>query len=162
MTQSHLRQPQPDQPFALRRSFSLAASQGALAPLAVNGPWPFSAPENQVTTGASGVGCRMDPDPTGAKTVDQDEVARFSRLAGEWWDPHGPMAALHKFNPVRLTYIRDRTAEHFGRDPKSLASLSGLRFLDIGCGGGILCEPLARLGASVVRADPSAKDIAVG
>ena len=52
----------------------------------------------------------MDPHPTGAETVDQDEVARFSRLAGEWWDPHGPMAALHKFNPVRLAYIRDRTA----------------------------------------------------
>jgi len=71
------------------------------------------------------------------------------------------MATLHKFNPVRLTYIRDRAAEHFGRDPKSLGSLSGLRFLDIGCGAGILCEPLARLGASVVGADPSAKNIAV-
>jgi 2-polyprenyl-6-hydroxyphenyl methylase / 3-demethylubiquinone-9 3-methyltransferase len=103
----------------------------------------------------------MDPHPTGAETVDQDEVARFSRLAGEWWDPHGPMAALHKFNPVRLAYIRDRTAEHFGRDPKSIGSLAGLRFLDIGCGAGILCEPLARLGASVVGADPSAKNIAV-
>jgi 2-polyprenyl-6-hydroxyphenyl methylase / 3-demethylubiquinone-9 3-methyltransferase len=103
----------------------------------------------------------MNPQPNGAETVDQDEVARFSRLAGEWWDPHGPMATLHKFNPVRLAYIRDRTAEHFGRDPKSLDSLSGLRFLDIGCGAGILCEPLARLGASVVGADPSAKNIAV-
>jgi len=103
----------------------------------------------------------MNPQPNGAETVDQDEVARFSRLAGDWWDPRGPMAALHKFNPVRLAYIRDRTAEHFGRDPKSLGSLSGLRFLDIGCGGGILCEPLARLGASVVGADPSAKNIAV-
>jgi 2-polyprenyl-6-hydroxyphenyl methylase / 3-demethylubiquinone-9 3-methyltransferase len=103
----------------------------------------------------------MNPQPNGAETVDPDEVARFSRLAGEWWDPHGPMAALHKFNPVRLAYVRDRTAEHFGRDPKSLASLSGLRFLDIGCGGGILCEPLARLGASVVGADPSAKNIGV-
>ena len=103
----------------------------------------------------------MDPHPTGAETVDQDEVARFSRLAREWWDPHGPMAALHKFNPVRLGYIRDRSAEHFGRDPKSLGILSGLGFLDIGCGGGILCEPLARLGASVVGADPSAKNLAV-
>ena len=103
----------------------------------------------------------MNPQPNGAETVDQDEVARFSRLAGEWWDPHGPMATLHKFNPVRLAYIRDRTVEHFGRDPKSLDSLSGLRFLDIGCGAGILCEPLARLGASVVGADPSAKNIAV-
>ncbi|MGO9628913.1 MAG: bifunctional 2-polyprenyl-6-hydroxyphenol methylase/3-demethylubiquinol 3-O-methyltransferase UbiG [Xanthobacteraceae bacterium] len=97
----------------------------------------------------------------GAGTVDQDEVARFSRLAGEWWDPRGPMAALHKFNPVRLAYIRDRAAEHFGRDPTKLDSLKGLRILDIGCGGGILCEPLARLGASVVGADPSEKNIAV-
>jgi len=103
----------------------------------------------------------MDPHPTGAETVDQDEVARFSRLAGEWWDPRGPMAALHKFNPVRLAYIRDRVAEHFGRDARGLDSLAGLRLLDIGCGGGILSEPLARLGASVLGADPSAKNIAV-
>jgi len=102
----------------------------------------------------------MDPHRTGAETVDQEEVARFSRLAGEWWDPQGPMAALHKFNPVRLAYIRDRTAEHFGRDPRSLDSHAGLRFLDIGCGAGILSEPLARLGAAVVGADPSAKNIA--
>ena len=102
----------------------------------------------------------MDPHRTGAETVDQEEVARFSRLAGEWWDPQGPMAALHKFNPVRLAFIRDRTAEHFGRDPRSLDSQAGLRFLDIGCGAGILSEPLARLGAAVVGADPSAKNIA--
>ena len=94
-------------------------------------------------------------------TVDQEEVARFSRLAGQWWDPHGPMAALHKFNPVRLAYIRDHAAEHFGRDPKRLDSLAGLRILDIGCGGGVLSEPLARLGAAVVGADPSASNIAV-
>ena len=68
----------------------------------------------------------MNPQPNGAETVDQDEVARFSRLAGEWWDPRGPMAALHKFNPVRLAYIRDRAAAHFGRDPKQLDSLAGL------------------------------------
>ena len=94
-------------------------------------------------------------------TIDQEEVARFSRVAGQWWDPHGPMAALHKFNPVRLAYIRDRAAAHFGRDPTRLDSLAGLRVLDIGCGGGILCEPLARLGASVVGADPSESNIAV-
>jgi 2-polyprenyl-6-hydroxyphenyl methylase / 3-demethylubiquinone-9 3-methyltransferase len=103
----------------------------------------------------------MDRQPTNANTVDQDEVARFSRLAGQWWDPRGPMAALHKFNPVRLAYIRDRAAEHFGRDPTRLDSLSGLRVLDIGCGGGILCEPLARLDAAVVGADPSESNIAV-
>jgi 2-polyprenyl-6-hydroxyphenyl methylase / 3-demethylubiquinone-9 3-methyltransferase len=103
----------------------------------------------------------MDRQPTGASTVDREEIARFSRLAGQWWDPRGPMAALHKFNPVRLAYIRDRTAEHFGRDPTRLDSLAGLRILDIGCGAGILCEPLARLRASVVGADPSDSNIAV-
>ena len=103
----------------------------------------------------------MDREPIGAGTIDQDEVARFSRLSGQWWDARGPMAALHKFNPVRLAYIRDRAAQHFGRDPKRLDSLAGLRVLDIGCGGGILSEPLARLGASVVGADPSDSNIAV-
>src|ERR1700746_2156077 len=79
-----------------------------------------------------------------ADTVDDDEVARFSRLSGEWWDAHGPMAALHKFNPVRLAFIRDRAAGHFHRDASRLDSLAGLRILDIGCGGGILAEPPAR------------------
>src|ERR1700691_4580154 len=96
-----------------------------------------------------------------AGSVDQDEVARFSRLATQWWDTRGPMAALHKFNPVRLAYIRDRAAEHFGRDPARVDSLAGLRVLDIGCGGGILSEPLARLGARVLGADPSESNIAV-
>jgi 2-polyprenyl-6-hydroxyphenyl methylase / 3-demethylubiquinone-9 3-methyltransferase len=103
----------------------------------------------------------MNPQASDAETVDRDEVARFSRLADTWWDPHGPMAALHKFNPVRLTYIRDRAAEHFGRDAANLRSLADLRILDIGCGGGILCEPLARLGAAMVGADPAEKNIAV-
>jgi 2-polyprenyl-6-hydroxyphenyl methylase/3-demethylubiquinone-9 3-methyltransferase len=103
----------------------------------------------------------MDRQPTNAGTIDDDEVARFSRLSGQWWDQRGPMAALHKFNPVRLAYIRDRLAGHFSRDPKRLDSLAGLRVLDIGCGGGILSEPLARLGAAVVGADPSDSNIAV-
>ncbi len=102
----------------------------------------------------------MQHDPAGS-TVDRDEVAQFSRLAGRWWDPRGPMAALHKFNPVRLAFIRDRATDHFDRDRTRLDSLAGLRILDIGCGGGILCEPLARLGATVVGADPSADNIAV-
>jgi 2-polyprenyl-6-hydroxyphenyl methylase / 3-demethylubiquinone-9 3-methyltransferase len=103
----------------------------------------------------------MDRQPTQTGTVDQDEVAHFSRLAGQWWDPRGPMAPLHKFNPVRLAYVRDRAAAHFGRDPKRLDSLAGLRILDIGCGGGVLSEPLARLGASVTGIDPSGSNIAV-
>jgi 2-polyprenyl-6-hydroxyphenyl methylase / 3-demethylubiquinone-9 3-methyltransferase len=96
-----------------------------------------------------------------ADTVDEEEVARFSRLSAQWWDVHGPMAALHKFNPVRLAFIRDRSTAHFGRSPNRLDSLSGLRLLDIGCGGGILAEPLARLNAAVVAIDPSESNIAV-
>jgi 2-polyprenyl-6-hydroxyphenyl methylase/3-demethylubiquinone-9 3-methyltransferase len=94
-------------------------------------------------------------------SVDTAELARFSALASEWWDPRGKMAPLHKFNPVRLAYIRDQVASHFGRDCKKLDSLKGLRILDIGCGGGVLSEPLARLGAPVVGADPAAANIAV-
>jgi 2-polyprenyl-6-hydroxyphenyl methylase/3-demethylubiquinone-9 3-methyltransferase len=93
-------------------------------------------------------------------TVDADEVARFSALAAEWWDFGGKMGVLHKFNPVRLGYIKDAACRQFERDPKRLDSLAGLRILDIGCGGGILCEPLARLGAEVVGADPAAANIA--
>ena len=94
-------------------------------------------------------------------TVDEAEVRQFERLAAQWWDPRGSMAALHKFNPVRLAYIRDRACAHFGRDPKRLDSLEGLRILDIGCGGGLLSEPLGRLGAVVVGADPSETNIVV-
>ncbi len=95
-----------------------------------------------------------------ATSVDAAEVERFSRHAPDWWDVRGPMAALHKFNPVRLAYIRDKAAQRFSRDPKTLGSLKGLRMLDIGCGGGILSEPLARLGADMVGADPSQDNIA--
>jgi 2-polyprenyl-6-hydroxyphenyl methylase/3-demethylubiquinone-9 3-methyltransferase len=93
-------------------------------------------------------------------SVDAAEVERFSRHAADWWDARGPMAALHKFNPVRLAYIRDQAAARFDRDPKKLDCLKSLRMLDIGCGGGILSEPLARLGAQMVGADPSEENIA--
>jgi len=96
-----------------------------------------------------------------ASSVDEREVEQFARLGTRWWDPQGPMAVLHKFNPVRLAYIRDRAAERFGRDAKKLDCLKGLRILDIGCGGGILSEPLARLGAEVVGADPATENIKV-
>jgi 2-polyprenyl-6-hydroxyphenyl methylase / 3-demethylubiquinone-9 3-methyltransferase len=94
-----------------------------------------------------------------APSVDDAEVARFAALANSWWDPHGKMAPLHKFNPVRLGYIRDHTCRHFDRDGKQLDCLKDLRILDIGCGGGILSEPLARLGANVVGADPATTNI---
>jgi 2-polyprenyl-6-hydroxyphenyl methylase/3-demethylubiquinone-9 3-methyltransferase len=92
-------------------------------------------------------------------TVDADEVARFARLADTWWDPRGKMGVLHKFNPVRLSFIKEAACRQFNRDPKALDSLAGLRILDIGCGGGILSEPLARLGAAVVGADPAAANV---
>jgi 2-polyprenyl-6-hydroxyphenyl methylase / 3-demethylubiquinone-9 3-methyltransferase len=92
-------------------------------------------------------------------TVDPAEVERFSALASEWWNPRGKMAPLHKFNPVRIGYVRDQAVARFGRDPKRLDSLKALRMLDIGCGGGLLSEPLARLGAEMVGVDPSEMNI---
>jgi 2-polyprenyl-6-hydroxyphenyl methylase/3-demethylubiquinone-9 3-methyltransferase len=95
-----------------------------------------------------------------ATTVDPAEVAKFSRLSDEWWDPKGNMAPLHKINPLRLSYIRDAACRKFERNAKSLNCLAGLRILDIGCGAGLLCEPFTRLGAQVIGVDPSASNIA--
>lgn len=95
-----------------------------------------------------------------ASTVDPAEVAKFSKLSDEWWDPNGKMAPLHKINPLRLSYIRDAACRKFERNVKSLNCLSGLRILDIGCGAGLLCEPFTRLGAQVIGVDPSATNIA--
>ena len=97
--------------------------------------------------------------PRPGSTVDTAEVARFSALADEWWDPRGKMAVLHRFNPVRLGVIKEAVCRQFDRNAKRLDALSGLRILDIGCGGGILSEPLARLGAEVLGADPSQSNI---
>jgi 2-polyprenyl-6-hydroxyphenyl methylase / 3-demethylubiquinone-9 3-methyltransferase len=93
-------------------------------------------------------------------TVDPAEIAKFSKLSDEWWDPNGMMAPLHKINPLRLAYIRDAACRKFERNVKSLNCLSGLRILDIGCGAGLLCEPFTRLGAQVIGIDPSATNIA--
>ncbi len=95
------------------------------------------------------------------QTIDAAEVARFEAMAKTWWDQNGPMAVLHKFNPVRLGFIRDLACERFGRDPKSLRVLEDLSVVDIGCGGGVLSEPLARLGASVTGLDPAPTNISV-
>jgi len=92
-------------------------------------------------------------------TLDRDEVARFAKLADDWWDMKGPFAPLHQINPTRLTYIRDQLCAHFGRDPKAPPSLTGLTVLDIGCGGGLVAEPLARLGADVTGIDPAQETI---
>ena len=97
---------------------------------------------------------------TGGLTVDPAEIAKFSKLSEEWWNPSGKMAPLHKINPMRLAYIRDAAARKFERNVKSLNCLSGLRVLDIGCGAGLLCEPLSRLGAQMIGVDPSASNIA--
>ncbi len=94
-------------------------------------------------------------------TVDEAEVERFSRIAAEWWDPTGKFRPLHRFNPVRLHYIRDKVCAHFGRDPNAVKPFEGLRLLDIGCGGGLLSEPMTRLGADVVGADASQTNIEV-
>ncbi|HEY0439515.1 MAG TPA: bifunctional 2-polyprenyl-6-hydroxyphenol methylase/3-demethylubiquinol 3-O-methyltransferase UbiG [Xanthobacteraceae bacterium] len=97
--------------------------------------------------------------PAAASTVDPREVAQFAGLAGRWWDEAGEMRMLHRLNPVRLKYIRDQALAVFGRDSRRLDALAGLRVLDIGCGGGILSEPLARMGGEVVGIDPAAANI---
>jgi 2-polyprenyl-6-hydroxyphenyl methylase/3-demethylubiquinone-9 3-methyltransferase len=92
-------------------------------------------------------------------TIDPAEIAKFSAMADEWWDPAGKFAPLHKFNPVRLAFIRDTAAAHFNRT--GLKPFTGLNLLDIGCGGGLLSEPTARLGFAVTGVDPAEKNIRI-
>jgi 2-polyprenyl-6-hydroxyphenyl methylase/3-demethylubiquinone-9 3-methyltransferase len=92
-------------------------------------------------------------------SIDPAEVERFSRIAAEWWDPHGKFAPLHRFNPVRLGFIRDQALYRFKRDPQARRPFEGLRLLDIGCGGGLLCEPMTRLGFQVTGVDASERNI---
>jgi 2-polyprenyl-6-hydroxyphenyl methylase/3-demethylubiquinone-9 3-methyltransferase len=94
-------------------------------------------------------------------TINDAEVGKFVRMADEWWDPNGKFKPLHKFNPQRLKYIRDHAISHFGRDGSVRRPLEGLRILDIGCGGGLLSEPMSRLGATVVGIDPAAENVRV-
>lgn len=94
-------------------------------------------------------------------TIDAAEVDKFDRLAAEWWNPKGKFRPLHKFNPVRLAFLRRELCRHFDRDQKAERPLEGLRILDIGCGGGLLSEPLARMGATVVGADAAPTNIEV-
>jgi 2-polyprenyl-6-hydroxyphenyl methylase / 3-demethylubiquinone-9 3-methyltransferase len=94
-------------------------------------------------------------------SIDVREVERFSALAETWWDPKGSMAPLHRLNPARLGFLRQTLAAHFGRDARSLSAFDGLRILDVGCGGGLISEPLARLGAVVTGIDAAEANIAV-
>ncbi len=96
-----------------------------------------------------------------SSTLDPDEISRFAKDAPRWWDESGPFAPLHRLNPARLGYIRTTLCNHFDRDGKSLKSLTGLNILDIGCGGGLVSEPLARLGAHVTGIDGDAVAISV-
>ena len=100
-------------------------------------------------------------DRTASSTADPREIEKFSALAEEWWDPDGKFGPLHRLNPVRLTYVRDRLAAQFGRDPLQPRPLDGLSLLDVGCGGGLLSEPLTRLGARVTGLDASTTSVEV-
>ncbi|MEM1277005.1 MAG: bifunctional 2-polyprenyl-6-hydroxyphenol methylase/3-demethylubiquinol 3-O-methyltransferase UbiG [Pseudomonadota bacterium] len=98
---------------------------------------------------------------TQAAATDPDEIAKFEAMAEEWWDPEGKFKPLHMLNPCRLSYAVTQIAAQHGRDPKAPRAFEGLRILDIGCGGGLLCEPMARLGATVIGVDPAPRNIPV-
>lgn len=96
-----------------------------------------------------------------ASTVDESEIEKFARISQSWWDLEGPFKPLHALNPARLTYIRDQLCEHFALDQRVLKPLAGLKILDIGCGGGLLCEPLSRMGAEITGVDAAEENIKV-
>ncbi len=99
--------------------------------------------------------------PPATSSVDQREISKFEAMAAEWWDPNGKFKPLHMLNPCRLDYITSQIAAEFERDLADESPFDGLRILDIGCGGGLLSEPMARLGATVVGADAAARNIPV-
>src|SRR6202051_583952 len=94
-------------------------------------------------------------------SVDMQEVAKFSALAEEWWEPRGRFAPLHRLNPLRLRFIRDTAASHFARDPSVLVPFAGLSLVDVGCGGGLLTEPMARQGFTTLGIDASEDSVAI-
>jgi 2-polyprenyl-6-hydroxyphenyl methylase/3-demethylubiquinone-9 3-methyltransferase len=94
-------------------------------------------------------------------SVDSEEVERFSAMAADWWNPRGPLAPLHGLNPARLAFIREQAVARFGRDPTARRPFEGLTLLDIGCGGGLLAEPMARLGFAVTGIDASERNVGV-
>ena len=102
---------------------------------------------------------RHESQPQDTVTIDPAEIDRFSALAETWWDPNGPMAPLHKFNPTRLYYLRHQIATHFNRNIEDLHFAKGLRVVDIGCGGGLISEPIAQFGAKVLGIDAAEKNV---
>ncbi len=96
-----------------------------------------------------------------ASSINPEEIAKFTAMADTWWDPNGPFRPLHKFNPIRISLLRQRLAAHFKRDPNAEQPFTGLRLLDIGCGGGLISEPMAELGFEVTGIDASTKNIAI-
>ena len=94
-------------------------------------------------------------------TVDKIEIEKFSKMAEDWWNPNGKFKPLHQLNPARVKFIRDKLISHFNLNPNNDKPLRSLKILDIGCGGGLLCEPLCRMGATVTGIDPSSKNIGV-
>lgn len=103
----------------------------------------------------------MSGPDTNQTTINQAEVEKFSALADQWWDPKGQFKPLHKFNPVRLAYIREKVLAHFVRDGVKRAPFEGLSLLDVGCGGGLLCEPMSRLGFDVLGVDAAERNIKI-
>ncbi len=102
---------------------------------------------------------QKDSSKSSKANIDPDEIARFSAIANEWWDPTGNFAPLHKINPVRLQFIREQIARHFDLDERDSKMLQGVSIVDIGCGGGLLCEPLTNMGATVTGVEPAEKSI---
>jgi 2-polyprenyl-6-hydroxyphenyl methylase / 3-demethylubiquinone-9 3-methyltransferase len=100
------------------------------------------------------------PSTAASATVDPGEIARFAALAESWWDPGGKLRPLHRLNPLRLGFLRERLTAHFRRDAAALRPFDGLRLLDIGCGGGLVAEPMARLGFAVTGIDAAAETVA--
>lgn len=94
-------------------------------------------------------------------TIDPAEIEKFSRMADEWWDPRGKFRPLHQLNPVRIAYVRQHLCAHFGKDTNSLKALEGLKILDVGCGGGLVSEPLARMGATLTGIDAAERNIQI-
>lgn len=100
------------------------------------------------------------PTASPAATIRPEEAAHFGRMAAEWWDPKGSSAMLHRLNPLRLAFLREAVDAHWGGDSRHVRPLAGRRALDVGCGAGLLCEPLARLGADVTGVDAASENIA--